>query len=116
MRCSLALVAETPEVESDVKVVEQLNEHFAAVMDALVAQEDAEERLRDADMSVNLKARRATFTFDVEEDGLDAALELARAAMRAAIHAAGGFTPGWERRRQWTVVLDEEIDEQLAPV
>lgn len=113
MRCSVALVAETRNADLSPELTEYLMDHFAAVMDALVELEECDARLSNADMSVCLGEHRATFSIDVEGQSIDASVDVARGAMRTAIHKAGGQTPGWEKHR-WSVVLEEEDDDMLT--
>lgn len=50
----------------------------------------------DADLGANLAAGRFDFTMSVDADDEPSALSAGLAAVRCAIHDAGGSTPGWE--------------------
>ncbi len=60
-------------------------DHVADVMDALAELEAADERLRDADMSVKLDDRLVILSVDVDGiSSIDEAVEVGRAALRTA--------------------------------
>ena len=72
-----------------------LDAHTDVVMDQLVALED--ERISDADVSVDFSKDSVEISVVAHADSFDEAVEQADAAIRTAIHAAGGSTAGWTR-------------------
>lgn len=90
------------EVRSDLDDDERefLMDHVADVTDELVACESADDRLANADMSVNLNENTVRLSIDViSTSGAQTAIDVGMAAIRSAIHAAGGMTHGWESFR-----------------
>lgn len=84
-----------------------LEEHLDCVLDSLY--EDA--RISDADYMATLEQGEVTFSFSVNgEDDLDG-MTSGVGAMRAAIHAAEGFTPGWEEHFKRMVAAIRDADE-----
>jgi hypothetical protein len=73
-----------------------LDDHLDNVMTALIAIEAAYERISDSDYVATVKTGFVTINTSAQEKSFDEAAALAMATIRAAIHAAGGFTPGWE--------------------
>lgn len=67
--------------------------HTDRLMDALLSLQD----LIDPDIGGNLAARRVDITMTVEADSIPDAAYKSLCAVRTAIHAAGGATPGWEQ-------------------
>lgn len=51
----------------------------------------------DADLGANLDRGQFDFTMAVDADDEVAALQAGIAAVRSAVHATGGGTPGWEQ-------------------
>jgi hypothetical protein len=70
------------------------DEEFGVLADELYALDTACPDVTDADLLVSGDIAR--FTMTVTADGADGAAARALATVRAAIHAAGGRTPGWE--------------------
>ncbi len=66
--------------------------HTDQLMDALLALED----LIDPDVGGSLAEGRMDITMTIEADTIPDAAYKSLAAVRTAIHAAGGVTPGWE--------------------
>lgn len=73
-----------------------LNDHLDQVMNALMALESADKRITDSDFVATLKTGLVCINSSAQGESFDEAAALAMATIRAAIHAAGGFTPGWE--------------------
>lgn len=73
-----------------------LDDHLDNVMTALIAIEAADERISDSDYVATVKTGFVTINTSAQEKSFDEAAALAMATIRATIHAAGGFTPGWE--------------------
>ncbi|KJE24863.1 hypothetical protein FF36_00870 [Frankia torreyi] len=63
------------------------------LMDALLTLED----LIDPDIGGNLTEGRMDITMTIEADTIPDAAYKSLCAVRTAIHAVGGATPGWER-------------------
>lgn len=79
----------------------------AAVMRELLQLEGADNVL---DTAVSADAARREVTIELVGCGPDPIQALLNgiSAMRAAIHAAGGATPGWpDRASEWTIVRQE---------
>ena len=93
---TVALVADTSNLPSDSELASNLLDHFEAVLDQLAEIEAGDPTLTDSDLSVNLHEGRAELAISVAVDSLEEAVTVGSAAIRAAIHAAGGFTPDWE--------------------
>lgn len=70
---------------------ERLEEHLDYVLEALAG--DA--RVIDPDYTASLATGAVDFSVTVEAETEGEGLNLALAAMRAAIHGSEGFTPGW---------------------
>lgn len=86
---------------------EMILDHVAEVADELVAIEENNPNLAGSDMSVNLHEREIRLSVRVVGiDSLDQAARVARSALRAAIHAAGGSTVGWEAHH-WSVAFND---------
>jgi hypothetical protein len=79
-----------------------LADHLFTVVDELIALEDGDGGVEDADLSVNFARMSALFTFTIEVPGDSPSVHevqrVARGTLRAAIHAAEGATPAscWE--------------------
>ena len=65
------------------------------VFEALLALEEEDQTLCDADLDVILSERLVTVRISVMGETLDVVLQTGGSAIRTAIHAAGGGTPGW---------------------
>jgi len=72
---------------------------FDALADALYDLEAGDEAIEDADLGASLADGRATVTMTVDAGDPAQAGTKALATVRAAIHAIGGATPGWETDR-----------------
>jgi hypothetical protein len=80
----------------ELQVVGQLNDldgHTDQLIDALYDLHD----VIDPDLGGSLATGRVDITMVVEAESLEDATRKSLTAVRAAIHAAGGSTPGWER-------------------
>lgn len=88
-------------------------DHFAEVADRLFEIEEADDRLSNADVSVNLSEGRVEIGVTVSTGSLAAASDVGRATIRSAIHGAGGFTPDWEKLR-WATLETVDQDDLLA--
>ncbi len=73
-----------------------LDSHLDEVMTALMALESADERITDSDYVAAVKTGFVRINSSATENTFDEAAAVAMASIRAAIHSAGGFTPGWE--------------------
>lgn len=78
-----------------VEGADDFDAHTTAVMDELISLED--EFTSDSDVFAELSTQTVTISIIVRGDDFDALVEAGDAAIRTAIHAAGGHTPNWER-------------------
>lgn len=78
-------------------VSESDSEHvFDSVATALFDQEATNDTLTDADVTSRLSENTISMAIVGTGDTIDAASTNASSAIRAAIHASGGATPGWD--------------------
>lgn len=73
-----------------------LDSHLDQVMTALMAIETADDRISDSDYVATVKTGFVRINSSAMAETFDEAAAVAMATIRSAIHAAGGFTPGWE--------------------
>jgi hypothetical protein len=73
-----------------------LDNHLDQVMTALMAIEAADARISDSDYVATIKTGVVRINSSAQANTFDEAAAVAMATIRSAIHAAGGFTPGWE--------------------
>lgn len=73
-----------------------LDIHLDQVMTALMAIEAADNRISDSDYVATVKTGFVRINSSAHANSFDEAAAIAMATIRTAIHAAGGFTPGWE--------------------
>lgn len=66
------------------------------LMDALLDLEEADETIMDPDLAANVSTGRVDVQMTVDAEDPAAAIGKALATLRAAIHAIGDATPGWE--------------------
>ena len=84
---------------------------FAAIADAFFDLDD----VNDQDLSSDDET--LTFSMSLSADDEIAALSEAMTAVRTAIHAAGGATPGWESHIETLrTVIEREQNETLTTV
>ncbi|MGV1034326.1 MAG: hypothetical protein ACOYBP_03780 [Microbacteriaceae bacterium] len=72
---------------------DDLDAHTDAVMEELLVLEDG--ALTDSDVSSELSSQMVVISMTATAADFDGAIALADAAIRTAIHAAGGHTPDW---------------------
>jgi hypothetical protein len=72
------------------------SQHLDGVMNALVALEKTDPRVSDSDYEATIATSFVRINCSATATSFDEATALAMATIRAGIHAAGGFTPGWE--------------------
>jgi hypothetical protein len=65
-------------------------------MEALLDLEEADLAIQDPDLAADISTGHVDVQMVVEADDPAAAMVKALATLRAAIHAIGGATPGWE--------------------
>lgn len=70
-----------------------------SIMEHLVALCGPEHDVDDPALSLDLSRNRMTVELLVRADDLDAAVDVADATLRAAVHGAGYGTPGWLTKR-----------------
>ena len=73
-----------------------LDSHLDQVMTALMSIEAADDRISDSDYVATVKSGFVRINSSAKAQTFDEAAAVAMATIRAAIHTAGGFTPGWE--------------------
>jgi hypothetical protein len=73
-----------------------LDQHLDHVMEALMALEKADTRVTDSDFDAEISSGFVRINSSATAVTFDGATAIAMATIRSAIHAAGGFTPGWE--------------------
>ena len=66
------------------------------LMDALLDLEEADKAITDPDLAADLSTGRVDVQMIVDADDPATAMVKALATVRAAIHAIGDATPGWE--------------------
>ncbi len=74
--------------------LDHLQDSIDQVMDELVKLTEVDETLYDPSIGADLVAGEVEFSLSVDADE-DEAIPKALGAIRTAIHAAGGGTPGW---------------------
>jgi|NGEPerStandDraft_6_1074524.scaffolds.fasta_scaffold74734_1 hypothetical protein len=74
----------------------QLEASAAKLMDELLALESAGCGIHSSAVSADLGASEVEIEVSIDADSKETALGVAQSCMRAAIHATGGATPGWE--------------------
>lgn len=86
--------------------------HLSDVIDALEEIEETDAAILQCDLHADLGSGRIEIDVAVDaEDGLAASV-LGLSGIRAAIHAAGGSTPGWEHLiKTRNVEIDPSADE-----
>lgn len=72
-------------------------EIFNSVADALFELESTSETLLDADVTASLGENTVSLSVVGIGESIEEASENASSAIRAAIHASGGATPGWNQ-------------------
>lgn len=74
---------------------DEISARVSAVMDALLDLESVDARLTNSAVSLDLTAMTVTVEISVAGIDYDESIAHALAAIRTAIHAAGGSTPDW---------------------
>lgn len=72
-----------------------LDEHLQDITDELLSLEEGDEALFDVDVSAKLATGEVEFSIVVEAETPLGAARKGSSAIRCAVHAAGGHTPGW---------------------
>lgn len=91
---------------------EELSRHLNEVMDHLAELEDGDPTLYDADLSARLASGDVEISIIVDEDLIDEAAKKGIAAIRCAVHAAGGYTEAWDDADGKTWTLDDVSSRQ----
>lgn len=105
---SLCGTATVEDLAPGLDVADVLEAHLVDVMDHLVELEDGDAALSDADMSAGLAVGRVEISIVVDADSIEGAAAAGMVAIRCAVHAAGGYTPGWETAQPATWALELE--------
>jgi hypothetical protein len=83
------------------------------LMDALLALEAADAAIEDPDVTADLSSGLLDVAMIVDGDDPAAAMVRALATLRAAIHAIGDATPGWQTASAVMHVAPADAAEQL---
>ena len=75
----------------------QLEAVAGKLMEELLALEDAGCGIHSSAVSADLGASQIAIEVSVDADSKTTAVSVAQSCIRAAVHAAGGATPGWEQ-------------------
>jgi hypothetical protein len=94
---------------SGCETTEELDQHLDQVLDFL----HDDERVMDPDITAALANREVTFTLAVEAEDDIEALTIISGALRSAIHAANGGTPGWENHFRKLASMIRQPEGQL---
>lgn len=70
---------------------------FDSVAEALFTQEASSDTLADADVTSRLRDHTISLSIIGTGESIETASANASSAIRSAIHASGGATPGWDR-------------------
>lgn len=85
---------------------EALADHLDVVMDHLMEAEASDPTISDADVSATLATGEVEFTIIVTAESPAEAAKNGIVIIRAAIHAAEGYTPGWEDAHDHAWVME----------
>jgi len=83
------------------------------LMNALIDLEDQDSSIEDPDLAAHLAEGRVDVQMTVEAEDPAEAMVKALCALRAAIHAIGDATPGWETSRAVMHVAPAEDSDRL---
>jgi hypothetical protein len=86
---------------------------FTMLADALYDLDGSDPGISDADLGAALTEGRVTATMTVDAADPVAAATKALCAVRSAIHAIGGFTPGWEEARSVLRVAPADASDRI---
>ncbi|WP_182879889.1 hypothetical protein [Microbispora sp. H10949] len=91
--------------------IDDLGEIVDAIADELADLQDCDDKLLDFAYGSDATGNTVQFELTVECDSVDETVTIGGSWLRTAIHATGGYTPGWEDSgpRQHAIVY--EIDE-----
>lgn len=92
-----------------------LADHVDCVMQELIKLEDCMPEVGDSAIGLDADHGKAEIELTITVDDLEDALRVGKAAIRAAVHAAGGQTPGWDDESGGSVEYDL-IDVSLEPL
>jgi len=82
-------------LSTDGDLIGDLPNHAETVMKELLALEECDESLTDSAVGLDTGSMTVEISVSVKDLSYENALSHAMATVRAAIHAAGGFTSGW---------------------
>jgi hypothetical protein len=107
--------AEVTDLEPGADETALLEQHFEEVMEQLVGLEEGDERITDSDLSARLATGEVEISVVVEAENTDEAGTIGNSAIRCAVHAAGGHTPGWEEisTATWELEVEESTQKKL---
>jgi hypothetical protein len=116
--CGLAEVVLAPgqdETEGHAYLEAQLDEVMAQLLEL---EESPDLQVTDSDISATLADGRVEISVVIEADSLDKATVVGHGAIRSAVHAAGGHTPGWQsdHAAAWELDVQASTQRSLDPV
>ncbi len=85
------------------------DEHMSKLMDALLDVESTDQAITDPDLTATLSTGRVDVQMTVAADDPAEAATKALCAVRSAIHAIGGATPGWETKHAAMHIAPNEV-------
>lgn len=109
VQCTWRLILESPSQTTDLEAVAD------DVMTALLDLEQVDPLLGNSAIALDLSKKEIEISVSSECASIDDGVRHAMAAIRTAIHAAGGATPEWpdaeasETVRQWSVQHEELV-------
>lgn len=86
---------------------------FDALADALYDLDANDPEIMDTDLGAALTEGRVTVSMAIEADDPAVAATKALCAVRAALHAIGDATPGWEAARSVMRVAPADVSDRL---
>lgn len=107
--------AEVTSAGPDADKVQLLEDHLDEVMNQLVTLEEGDGRITDPDISASLADGDVEISVVVEAENTDEAAKIGNGAIRCAVHAAGGHTPGWEEipTAMWELEVEKSTQRRL---
>lgn len=93
-----------------------LSEHVGCVMAELLKLVDCDEKLMDPSVALDLSSGHVEVELLVVAETVGMAADHGDTAIHTAIHAAGGFTPGWNGAAAGAGNIEYDIDNiELQP-
>ncbi len=95
---------------------DDLFEAVESLTEALADLEDCNRSLLDSTLSADKSTNQVVVEVSIEADSIDQALDEGQSCIRAAIHAAGGGTPGWEKSFEDAIAVGEFTTREIVSV